>query len=159
MSLTCDPRAPKSMPDNLFDALPPDPEIVELQSRRDRLKRKIQAKSTIARARKEGAHQAREYDKVLATINAAITKRRNEADEEYRKDYFDRRHTKEIERQLNGIKGQKYIEPVVQHQLEERTRLQRVFCDSRQDISEQEILQRRFKTVDLMAAFCRRREV
>jgi hypothetical protein len=108
------------MADNLFDALPPNPEIIELQRRHDQLKRKIQAKSTISQARKEGAHWVKEYDKILAAINAAMTKRRKEANVEYRKDYFDRCHTKEIERQLNGIKGQKYIEPVVQHQLDER---------------------------------------
>lgn len=159
MSLTCDPRAPKSMPDDLFDALPPNPEIIELQRRRDQLKRKIQAKSTISQARKEGARWVKEYDKILAAINTAMTKRRKEANVEYRKNYFDRRHTKEIERQLNGIKGQKYIEPVVQHQLDERTQLQHIFCDSRQDLGEQEILQRRLETIDLMTALCRRREV
>ena len=54
MGLTCDPRAPPAMPDEVFSMLPPDPEIVALQDRRDRLKAKIQAKSTITEARKRG---------------------------------------------------------------------------------------------------------
>lgn len=159
MGLTCDPQAPVSMPEDIFDALPLAPEIVTLQHWRGRLMKKIRAKSTIAQARKNGAHLVKEYDKVLAAINAAKTKRRKDADKDYRKEYFDQRHTKEVERQLNGIEGQKYIEPIIQHQLEERTQLQHVLCDTRKDLSEQSMLQRRLKAVDLMTALCRRREM
>jgi hypothetical protein len=32
MSLTCDPRAPKDVPKEVIDALPPNPAIVELET-------------------------------------------------------------------------------------------------------------------------------
>jgi hypothetical protein len=35
MSLTCDPRAPETVPDEIMAALPPDPEIKELVSERE----------------------------------------------------------------------------------------------------------------------------
>ena len=63
----------------------------------------------------------KEYQRILVSINCAEKKRRGAVQEEYRRNYLHRRHTEEIERQLNGVM-EEYVEPVVQHQLKERTR-------------------------------------
>lgn len=95
----------------------------------------------------------------MADINAKTVKRRKDADKRYREDYFYRRHTEEIERQINGIKAPKYVEPVIRHQLEERKKLALLLCDARMDLSREEILQRRLLVIDLMTRLCDLREV
>ena len=38
MSLTCDPRAPQKVPDEVRDDLPPDPELVQLKLEQQELR-------------------------------------------------------------------------------------------------------------------------
>jgi hypothetical protein len=64
-----------------------------------------------------------------------------------------------MERHLNKIATDEYIEPVVQHQLCERTQLQEVLCDFSTDLTTQDIVRRRIHAVDLMVALCSRPEV
>ncbi|KAN0070364.1 hypothetical protein V8E54_011233, partial [Elaphomyces granulatus] len=146
MSLTFDPR---DVPDDMLDALLIDPEIAALQRRRDQLKMKIQTKYVFI-IRAKGTATEKEYQCILASIDCAEKKRRRVVQEEYRRDYFLRRHTKEVERQLNGIM-EEYVEPVVQYQRKERTRLQRIICDF-----PEHILQRR---IDAINQLSHRREV
>jgi hypothetical protein len=40
MSLTCDPRAPVDVPEEVMEALPPDPEITELIREREEFRKK-----------------------------------------------------------------------------------------------------------------------
>lgn len=60
---------------------------------------------------------------------------------------------------LNGIKGDDYVEPIIEHQLPERTRVQHILCDFTKDLSDQDICQRRIDAVNAITALCRRREV
>ena len=83
----------------------------------------------------------------------------NHARKQYRKQYFDQRHIEEIERHLNGAAGEEYAEPVVQHQLPERTRLQQVLYEFPSGLSNHDVLGRRINAINMMVALCRRREV
>jgi uncharacterized protein DUF3435 len=86
----------------MLDALPTDPEIANLQRRRNRFKMKIQTKYMYITWAK-GTATEKEYQRILASIDCAEKKCRRAVQEEYRRDYFHRRHTKEIERQwCNG---------------------------------------------------------
>jgi len=76
----------------------------------------------------------KEYQRILVSINCAEKKRRGAVQEEYRRNYLHRRHTEEIERQLNGVM-EEYVEPVVQHQLKERTRLLWIICDFSENLT------------------------
>jgi hypothetical protein len=52
----------------------------------------------------------------------------------------------------------KDVEPIIGHQLEERTRLQQVLCDLSKDLSPQAIVARKVIAIDLMIALASRQE-
>ena len=64
-----------------------------------------------------------------------------------------------MERHLNGVAIDEYVEPVVQHQLPERTQVQEVMCDFSKDLTTEDILRCRIRAIDQMVALCSRREV
>jgi len=64
-----------------------------------------------------------------------------------------------MERHLKKITTEEYVEPVVQHQLPERTQLQEIMCDFSEDLTTKDIVRRRIRAVNLMVALCSRREV
>jgi hypothetical protein len=57
-----------------------------------------------------------------------------------------------MERQLNRIEAEKYVAPIIQHQLLERTQLQVVICDFCTDLSIKDIVKRRIRATNLMIA-------
>jgi hypothetical protein len=50
------------------------------------------------------------------------------------------------------------VEPVTEHRLEERTRLQVVLCDLSKDLSPQAIVSRKVSAINIMAALASRHE-
>jgi hypothetical protein len=87
--------------------------------------------------------------------------REQELKKEYRRDYFYRIHNEELERQLKKDKvvADTYVEPVIQHQLRERTQLQKIMCNLSKDLSPHDIVMRRIRAIDAMVALSRRQEV
>jgi len=69
MSLRCDPRAPIHVPDGILEALPPDPEIVDLEQQRERLKDGVY--------RYKGLEVEDKIRNLTAKINSAKIKFRN----------------------------------------------------------------------------------
>lgn len=151
MSLMRDPRAPVHVPDDVLAALPPDPDIMALEQKREKLK--------AGAYRIQGTDIEPEVRRLTAVIGSAKSRRRNIVSEEYQADYFRRRPTEDIERQNNGHKEDEYIEPVIQHQIPERTQLGDLLCTYLADINTQDAVQRRIQTADLMLALCSRCEV
>jgi hypothetical protein len=157
MSLTCDPRAPKDVPEEVMKALPPDPVIVELEKDRWELFEAIRKEYRyIKRAR--GTDIGHIYQKLVAKVASAKKKRDEDIKKQYRRDYHDRIHDEEMERHLKGIATDEYVEPVVQHQLPERTQVQEVMCDFSEDLTTEDIVRRRIRAIDRMVALCSRRE-
>ena len=153
MSLTCDPRAPVDVPEEVMKALPPDPEITELTREREEHRKTY---GFFSRAPPE----IREECEQLRRQIVSLEKQRDRAIKvEYRREYFYRIHNEELERQLRKVAPNKYIEPVIHHQLPERTQLQEVICDLSKDLGLSDIVSRRVKAIDLMVALSRRREV
>jgi acyl-ACP thioesterase len=72
-----------------------------------------------------------QYQKLVAKVASAKKKRDEAIKIQYRRDYHDRIHDEEMERHLNNIPTNEYVEPVVQHQLLERTQVQEVMCKYR----------------------------
>jgi len=151
MSLMRDPRAPVHVPDDVLAALPPDPDIVALEQQREELK--------AGAYRIQGTGVEAEVRRLTAEIGSARTRRRNITSEEYRADYFRRRPTEDIERQNSGQQEEEYIEPVVEHQIPERTQLAELICTHIAGITPQDIVKRRIHSAGLMLALCHRREV
>jgi hypothetical protein len=158
MSLTADPRAPTNVPDEILKALPPDLNIVDLENDRKELKRSLRySYGTVAKA--EGKTPDWDAHQILVRqVNSAKKKRNEEIKKEYRRQYHFHIHNEEMKRQLQNKVTAEYVEPVIQHQLLERTKLQEVICDFSSDLSEQDIVNRRTRAIDLLVALCSRRE-
>ncbi|TVY90451.1 hypothetical protein LAWI1_G007273 [Lachnellula willkommii] len=151
MSLMRDPRAPVHVPDDVLAALPLDPDITTLEQQREELK--------AGAYRVQGTDVEAEVRRLTTAIGSARSKRRNIISEEYRADYFRRRPTEDIERQNSGQGEEEYIEPMVEHQIPQRTQLVELICTRVTDITPQDAVQRRIQTADLMQALCGCREV
>jgi hypothetical protein len=64
-----------------------------------------------------------------------------------------------MKRQLDKtIVADVYVEPVVQHQLEERTQLQRILYDFSIDLSMKDVIRRKTRAINLMVALASRQE-
>jgi hypothetical protein len=111
----------------------------------------------IKRAR--GTDIGNAYQKLAAKVASAKKKRYEDIKKQYRRDYHDRIHDGEMERDLKGVATDEYVEPVVQHQLPERTQVQEVMCDFSEDLTTEDIVRRRICAIDRMVALCSRREV
>ncbi len=158
MSITCNENAPAKIPKEVINAPPPDPEILELKRRHDELKHIIQDRyKYISRA--PNIDIVREYKELGTDIRNKKKERVDSLNKEYRKQFLYHSHNKEMERQLNKTKAEKYIAPVIQHQLPERTQLQEVVCDFRTGLSVEDIVKRRIRAINLMIALGARQEV
>jgi hypothetical protein len=153
MSHTCNPRAPVNVPKEVIDALPPNPEITELRREREEFRKTYRFFSRAPPEIRQECEQLRRQ------IDSLEKQREREIKMEYRRDYFYRIHIEELERQLSKVAAVKYIEPVVHHQLPERTQLQEVICDLSKDLSPSDVVSRRVRAIDLMVALSYRGEV
>jgi hypothetical protein len=151
ISLMRDPRAPVHVPDDVLAALPPDPDIVALEQQREELK--------AGAYRIQGTEIEAEVRRLTAEISSARSRRRNIISKEYRADYFRRRPIEDIEKQNSGQQEEEYIEPVVEHQIPERTQLAALLCSHIAGITSQEIIKRRIHSAGLMLTLCQCREV
>ncbi|KAH9203768.1 hypothetical protein DL95DRAFT_418785 [Leptodontidium sp. 2 PMI_412] len=96
-------------------------------------------------------------------LKAATKSLEDELEAEHRKDYFFYIHNEMMKRQLNrplnGTVVEDGAEPVIEHQLEERTQLQLVLCDLSKDLSPQAIVARKISAVNLQIALASRKEL
>ena len=138
-----------------------DPEIAVLERRFRESHTRIKSEyKFINRAPKE----IREAHKKLGQqLKAATKSLEDELEAEHRKDYFFYIHNemmkRQLNRQLNETVVEEEAEPVIEHQLEERTRLQLVLCDLSKDLSPQAIVARKVLAINLQIALASRKEL
>ncbi|KAK3940940.1 FluG domain-containing protein [Diplogelasinospora grovesii] len=153
IGLMRDPRASKDMvPDEVWDDLEPDPEIVALEAEREQLKGgRYRIKGT------ENEQRIRELTKLIASKKA---QRKKTFRKEYRKDYFYNRPTWDIERQAAGEEDEDegYIEPVIDLRIPERAQLAEIHRNQPEDLSSAELLELRIQAAELQVALCHKRE-
>ena len=162
MSLTCDPRAPQTVPDEVRDDLPPNPELVQLKLEQQELR--LELKRLYGHAFVQGSigteagEEYRQLNRQIATVTKTFEQ---ELKREYRRDYFYRIHNEELEKIIKKVTvvAPTYVEPVVKHQLPERTQLQEIMCDLSKDLNARDIVMRRIHAIDTMVALSRRQEV
>ncbi|OAF57260.1 hypothetical protein VC83_04818 [Pseudogymnoascus destructans] len=106
----------------------------------------------------QGTSIEAEVRRLTGAIGSARTKRRNIISQEFRDEYFRRRPTEDIERHNNGQHDEEYIEPVVEHQIPQRTQLVDLICARATDITPQNAVKRRIQVAELMLALCKCRE-
>jgi hypothetical protein len=162
MSIRCNPGASKEVPREVMERLlAADPEIavLERQFKESHTRIKWEYKF-IKRAPKE----IREAHKKLGQqLKAATKSLEDELEAEHRKDYFFYIYNEMMKRQLNRPLNETVVEeeaePVIEHQLEERTRLQLVLCDLSKDLSPQAIVARKVYAINLQIALASRQEL
>jgi len=140
------------VPQEILDALPPDPEIEELKRERAKYRKEY---GTFSRAPLE-IH--RECEQIYRQIDSLEKQRDRAIKIEYRQDYFYRIHNEELERQLSKTAVIEYVESVIHHQLPERTRLQEVICDMSKDLGPSDIVDRLVLSIDSFVALSHRKE-
>jgi hypothetical protein len=157
MSIRCNPGAPKRVPTEVMDLLlAADPDIVDLERRFKESHAQIKWEyKFIKRAPKRIGKKHDDLRKQLTNSKKSL---RDEIENAYRKDYFFRIHNEMMKRQLDKTVEEDDVEPVIQHQLEERTRLQQILCDFSRDLKPQDIVSRKVLAINLMIALASRQE-
>jgi hypothetical protein len=158
MSLRCHPGAPSGVaPELLHQLLAADPEIARLEREAAELHNLLRAKYTCIKYAPEKERQEhKDCRQRLTNAKKNLTDLLNDA---CRRDYFTRVHDVMMEMQRNQTMVEEPgDEPMVQHQLEERNRLQKVLCDFSRDLSPQEIVSRKVLATNLLVALASRQE-
>ncbi|KAH8882112.1 hypothetical protein GQ53DRAFT_753940 [Thozetella sp. PMI_491] len=151
VSLTRDPRATRDMvPPEVWENLPPDPEITALEERRAGLKG--------GQYRFDGQDNEAEIRELTETIRSKRAQREKRIVKEYRENYFHHRPTWDIERQARGEEMEEYVEPTIDLVIPERARLAEILCYQPDNLSEEEIARLSIEVVDLYVALCSKRE-
>ncbi|KID73434.1 FluG domain-containing protein, partial [Metarhizium brunneum ARSEF 3297] len=163
MSIRCNPEVPKEIPKAELDKLPPDPEVVSLAKHiRQRALCMRQEYGFIKSAPKVVRE---EYQQLRRDLKNAEKAFRADMTKVYQEACRRRIHNEELQKQLSGmtidteLDGEPKLEPSVQHQLEERTQLQAILSDFRQDLDTKRTTDRKIRAVDLMVLLASRREV
>ncbi|KAK1657061.1 FluG domain-containing protein [Colletotrichum godetiae] len=150
VSLTRDPRATRDMvPKDVWENLSPDPEILELEEQRRKLK--------CGYYRVQGTENEAEIRRLTEKIRTKVDRRDKNVVKEYREYYFYNRPTWDIERQANG-EEEKYAEPEINLQIPERARLAQILCHQPADCTHDELMELWIEAIDLMVALCDKRE-
>ena len=140
-----DPRATRYMvPDEVWEEMTPNPEIVALRKRRDELKG--------SSYRIAGQEHEAEVRSLTDRIRLLEAKERKEIEDQYRQYYFENRPTWDIDRQFGGEAGEAdedYTAPTVDLRIPERAELARLLCGQPVDLSDEEIRERRIRVADL----------
>ncbi|KAK2729318.1 FluG domain-containing protein [Colletotrichum kahawae] len=121
VSLTRDPRATRDMvPQEVWDNLPPDPEIQELVLQREKLK--------AGRYRIQGNEHEVKIRQLTEKIRNKEDRRDKTVAKAYRSYHFYNRSTWETERQALGVEEDEYVKPVINLKIPERARLADILC-------------------------------
>ena len=163
MSIRCNPGAPKDVPEEVMKPLfAADPDIVDLERRFKELYTEIKWKyKFIRQAPKKVGNEYKDLGKQLKNAKKSL---KDEMKDAYRKDYFFQIHNEMMKRQLNRqlnkavVEEVEEVEPVIEHQLVERTQLQQVLCDLSTDLSPQDIVSRKVSAINLFVALASRQE-
>ena len=149
IGLMRDPRASKDMvPDEVWENMPPDPQLAALEAERARLKGgQYRIKGT------ENEDRVRELTKLIATKEA---QRKNTIRRAYREHYFYNRPTRDIE--ADGQEEEEYVEPSIDLHISERAQLAEILCNQPDNLSSTELLELRIQAAELMVALCGKRE-
>ena len=167
MSIRCNPGAPKEVPREVMEQLfAADPDIVDLDRRFKTLYTEIKEEyKFIKRAPQKKRNEHEDLRKQLTNAKKSL---KTEVEEAYRKDYFFQIHNemmkRQLQRHLDKSVGDKAgediedVEPVTEHQLEERTQLQQILCDLSRDHNSQALVARKVSAINLMVALASRQE-
>ncbi|KAL5328250.1 hypothetical protein ACEPPN_001748 [Leptodophora sp. 'Broadleaf-Isolate-01'] len=152
MSIWCNSGAPRDVPGEVMDPL--DPEIASLKRRVQVLYNKIKWDYKFIKRAPNKIQM--EYKDLCKQVTNATKSLKDEIKNAYRKDYFFRVHNEMMKMQLrrrqNKTTAEDEVKPLVEHQLGERTQLQRILCGFPKDLSSEAIVARKVCAIDHMVA-------
>lgn len=141
------------VPDEVWNELPPDPEIQELELQRMRLK--------AGRYRIQGQDNEEEIRELSRQIKNKRARRVQSIKIEYHKYYFLNRPTWNIERQFSEkaeAEEEEYIVPATTLHIPERAELAEALINQAPDLTDEALLQLRTRATELMTALVCKRE-
>lgn len=154
ISITRDPRASYDIvPEEVWNALPPDPDIARLEAQRARLKN--------GQYRMRGTDQEGEVQFPTKEINKKRAQRNKALRQEYRKYYFHNRPTWDIERQLaegSAEEPEEDIQPPTQLYIPERAQLAEILCHQPDSLHANDLRNLRIQAAELMTILCNKKE-
>ena len=157
MSIRCNPEVPQELPKAELDKPPPDPEVVILTRQvKQTAIRLRQQYGFIKSAPEEPLEDYRQLQRDLRNAKKAF---KSDMTKAFQEAYRRRMHNEELERQLKGLSCDEIPQPLIKHELEERTQLQSILCDFSTDMSLGEITARKIRAIDGMVRLASRREV
>ncbi|KID73429.1 uncharacterized protein G6M90_00g062530 [Metarhizium brunneum] len=163
MSIKCNPEVPKQIPKAELAKLPPDPEVVRLAKQVEVMARRMRQDYGFIKAAPETVRE--EYQQLRKDLRNTEKAFRDDMTKVYQEECRRRLHNEELQRQLSEMPvdpelGERAkLEPSVQHQLEERTKLQAILSDFRQDLDAKATTDRKVRAVELMVLLASLREV
>jgi hypothetical protein len=164
MSRYVDPRAPTDLGSEEINALKADSGIVQLRELRDRLSHEAQEESgTLKKAEAEGTKIYQMYKTADRELRCAKAKVLKSAKKVARQQFFDTISTIEINRQLNlsllDLNKDDWEPKKVEHNLEERRIVADLICKDTYNMSGQDKLSHRIRTVNALVALCHRKDI
>lgn len=157
MSIRCNPGIPKEVPEVVLQVLPPDPNITELERQHTMMFQQLRHKYKFVK--RAPLKKVKAYQDLGRQLSNARKGFKKEVFREFKKDYIFRFHNEQMKRQLDKTNvADVYVEPVVQHQLEERTRLQRILCDFSKDLDTGDTISRKIRAINLIVALASKQE-
>ncbi|KEY73695.1 hypothetical protein S7711_09571 [Stachybotrys chartarum IBT 7711] len=159
ISIMRDPRASYDMvPDEIWNSLPPDPRLAELEAQRDKLKN--------GQYRVQGKDNEAEVRRLTNEIQKLRAQRKKAVQRLYRKYYFYHRPTWDIEKQIaraleddeESEEDDKYEPPPINLHIPERARLAHILCHQADDLTNDDLRNLRIEATGLMTALCNKRE-
>ncbi|KAK4076899.1 hypothetical protein Purlil1_12523 [Purpureocillium lilacinum] len=155
MSLTRDPEVRQDMvPDEVWQSLGADPEILELGVQRDKMKN--------GRYRIRGTKHEDKVRELTKTIRTKRAQREKSLRQYYREYYFYHRPTWETERQLaedgHDDHNNAYSAPAIDLHIPESARLAELLCQQMDDLDFDGFLRLRVEVAELMVSLIRKRE-
>ena len=158
MSIRCNPEVPKEIPKAELDKLPPDPDVTELE--RQVRQMAIGLRREYGFIKYAPTREEKVYKQLCLDLRNTKKAFRDDMTKAFQEAYRRRIHNEELERQLSRmVVDEDKAEPVIRHQLMERTLVQEVLCDFSMDRSSEDLTARKVRAVDGLVLLASRREV
>ncbi|TQV91841.1 hypothetical protein IF1G_09426 [Cordyceps javanica] len=157
MNIRCDREVAKEMPKAELEELPLSPDIIHLKGKVRIRAQEITRDYRFITGASKGIQAT--YRKLQKDLKNTEKVYREEMNKSYREACRERIHNKGMEKQRSGVATEEKKEPTVHHQLEERAQVARILCDFRNDLSIQELTDRKVCAIDILVSLASRCEV
>ena len=162
-SLDADANAPRELSEEQIAQLSAHPTVIRLSKKNKALASKLRSQGYVPMSTAKGTKLYDQKVKTQNRLNSSKVRLRNAMKETARKRHFRKADTITFDSQFSNHSAQK--SPVGdklvksrEYDISERAEVVRWICQPVADLTDQELLQRRIRGIEAMAAMCRRQE-